>query len=164
MRYIILLGIAIILLLIVINKNKRYEQDVSDIFEVDPDDVTAFTITKGSDSVILLRADTTWVFAEPDTGTVKEFRVKNFFSNVVQGKKTEYVTKDWEKYERYNVSDSLGTHIELKKGESLLASLIAGRSKSSASHDYIRYPDNPRVYMTRTKIMWYLGAQASFWR
>ena len=81
-KYIILLVIAVLLLLVVSIKNRRYQPNVSRVFDVNVEDVNAFTVSKDTVSVTLLKADTTWVFAEPDTGTVKDYRIENFFKNV----------------------------------------------------------------------------------
>lgn len=163
-KYLIILAIAIIVLIVVNQREKQYEAKVTDIFDINPEDITAFTISKGKESVTLLNADTTWVFAEPDTGTVKDYRIDNFFRYVVNGKKTAFVTEDTAKYEQYNVTDSLGTKVELKKGEYVLGSIIVGRSQSSWAHDYIRYPDDKKVYMTQEKLLNHISEKASSWR
>jgi hypothetical protein len=163
-KYLIILVIAIAILIVVNQREKEYEAKVTNIFDVNPEDITAFTVSKDTVSVTLLNADTTWVFAEPDTGRVEEYRIDNFFRYVVNGKKTGFVTENPEKYEQYNVTDSLGTKVELKKGEYILESVIVGRSESSWTHDYIKYPDDKRVYMTQEKILNHLSEKASFWR
>ncbi|MCK4295507.1 MAG: DUF4340 domain-containing protein [Candidatus Marinimicrobia bacterium] len=163
-KYIIILAIAILLLFVVRLKENKYEQKVTDIFSVDVENVNAFTITKGEVSVTLMFADTTWIFAEPDTGKVKQYRIDNFLKNVVEGKKTGFATDKTEKYSQYNVSGELGTTVEIKKGETVLASIIVGSSKASWAQDYIRYPDNPKVYITQKKLLNYLSEKASFWR
>ncbi|RKY52297.1 MAG: hypothetical protein DRP89_07915 [Candidatus Neomarinimicrobiota bacterium] len=162
--YVAVLAIAILLLLVVRLKENKYEQKVTDIFNVDVENVNAFTITKGEVSVTLMFADTTWIFAEPDTGKVKQFRINNFLSNVVKGKKTGFATDKPEKYSQYNITDELGTKVELKKGETVLASVIVGKSKASWAQDYIRYPNDPKVYITQKKLLNYLSEKASFWR
>jgi len=162
--YAAVLVIAILLLLIVRLKENKYEQKVTDIFNVDAENVNSFTITKGEVSVTLMFADTTWIFAEPDTGKVKQFRINNFLSNVVKGKKTGFATDKAEKYSQYNITDELGTTVELKKGETVLASVIVGKSKASWAQDYIKYPNDPKVYITQKKLLNYLSEKASFWR
>ncbi len=162
--YVAVLAVAILLLLIVRIKENKYEQKVTDIFKVDVENVNAFTITKGEVSVTLMFADTTWIFAEPDTGKVKQYKINNFLNNVVKCKKTGFATDKAEKYGQYNITDELGTTVELKKGETVLASVIVGKSKASWAQDYIRYPNNPKVYITQKKLLNYLSEKASFWR
>lgn len=163
-KYIVILAVALILLLVVSLKNRRYEQKVSDVFKVNVEDINGFTVAKGEQSVTLVRGDTSWVFAEPDTGDVRENRIERFFENVVNAKKTGYITKNPEKYDQYRVSDSLGTRIDLLKGEYNLASLYVGRSQTTWSQDYIRYPDDPKVYLSQKKILSHVSERPSFWR
>ena len=163
-KYIILLVIAVLLLLVVSIKNRRYQPNVSRVFDVNVEDVNAFTVSKDTVSVTLLKADTTWVFAEPDTGTVKDYRIENFFKNVVNAKKTGFVTKNPDKYDQYNVSDKKGLKVELKKGEFVLGTIYLGRSKANWSQNYIRYPDDPKVYSSQKNMLSYASERASFWR
>lgn len=164
LKYIVLLAIALVLLLVVTLKNRRYQPDITDVFDVNVEDVTAFTVSKDTLSVTLVKGDTTWVFAEPDTGVVKDYRIENFFRNIVEAKKSGYITKNPEKYDQYNVSEEKGLKIELKKGEFVLATTYLGRSKTSWSQDYIRYPDDPKVYISQNKMLSYASERASFWR
>jgi len=164
LRYVIILAIAVLLLVFVNLRNRRHEVKVTDIFSTNTEEVTAFTISKDTLTVTLLKADTTWVFAEPDTGVVKDWRINNFFSNVVEGSKTGFVTRNPEKHADYNVSEDLATKLELKHGESVLETIYVGRSKSSWSQDYIRYPDDPKVYISQKKLLSHLGERATFWR
>ncbi len=163
-KYIILLAVALALLLTVSLKNRRYQQKVSDVFDVNVEDISTITISKDTVSVTIMKGDTCWVFAEPDTGVVKETRINNFFSNVVKAQKSGFVTKNPEKYDQYSVSDQTGLRIEMKKGDFVLATAYFGRSKTSWAQDYIRYPDDPKIYTSQKKILSSVSERASFWR
>ena len=163
-KYIILLAVALVLLLTVSLKNRRYQPKVSDVFTLNVDDITAFTVSRDTISVTLIKSDTSWVFAEPDTGVVKDMRIDNFLKNVVNARKSGFVTKNADKYEQYNVSDQKSLKVELKKGDFILATAYFGRSKTNWSQDYIRFPDDPKVYTSQKKILSSLSERASFWR
>jgi len=164
MKYAILLAVAVLLLLVVSLKNRRYQPKVTDVFDVKVEDVNTFTITKDTLSVTLLKSDTCWVFAEPDTGIIKDTKIDNFFKNVVEAQKSGFVTKNSEKYDQYNVSVEKGLKVDLKKGEFILGTVYLGRSKASWSQDYIRYPDDPKIYTSQKKMLSYASERASFWR
>ena len=164
MKYIILLAVALLLLLVVSLKNRRYQPQVTNVFDVNVEDVNAFTISKDTLSVTLMKGDTSWVFAEPDTGLVKDTKIENFFKHVVEAQKSGFVTKNTDKYDQYNVSDSKGLKVELKKGEFVLGTVYLGRSQTSWSQDYIRCTDDPKVYISQKKMLSYAGERASFWR
>jgi hypothetical protein len=163
-KYIVLLAAAFLLLLTVSLRNRRYIPKVSDVFDLKTDDINAIGITKDTLSITLMKGDTAWVFVEPDTGLVKNDRIENFFENVVNAKKSGFVTKNPEKYDQYNVSDKLGMKVELKKGEYVLGTVLLGRSKTSWAQDYIRYPDDPKVYISQKKMLGSTSERASFWR
>ena len=163
-KYAIILGIALILLLVVSMKNRRYEPKISDVFNVKSEDISAITISKDTTSITLVKGDTTWMFAEPDTGLIKNLRIENFFKNVVNAQKCGYITQNPDKYDQYNVSDTKGLKVELKKGEYVLGVIYIGRSKTNYSQDYIRYPDDPKVYQSQSKLLSSVSERASFWR
>jgi len=163
-KYTILLAVALLLLLSVSLKNQRHKPKVSDVFDIKADDINAVSITKDTLSITLMKGDTAWVFAEPDTGLVKNDRMENFFENVINAKKSGFVTKNPEKYDQYNVSDKLGVKVELKKGEYVMGTVLLGRSKTSWAQDYIRYPDDPKVYISQKKMLGSVSERASFWR
>jgi len=163
-KYIVLLAAALLLLLAVSLRNQRYKPKVSEVFDIKADDINTISITKDTLSITLMKGDTAWVFAEPDTGLVKNDRIENFFENVINAKKSGFVTKNPEKYDQYNVSDKLALIVELKKGEYVLGTVLLGRSKTSWAQDYIRYPDDPKVYISQKKMLGSVSEQASFWR
>jgi hypothetical protein len=164
LRYIIILAVALILLLFVSVRNQRYKPKVSSVFDISSEDINAVTITKDTTSLTIIKSDTAWVFAEPDTGLIKDFRVDNFFKYIVNGKKSGFITKNPDKYDQYNVSEKLGLKLDLKKGEYVLGTIYIGRSKINWSQDYIRYPDDPKVYISQNKMLSHVSERASFWR
>lgn len=164
-KYILILLVLIIALAWVSFKDKKYEHQYVPIFNVKEVTVTAFTIRKGSDEVTLVKADSTWTFAEPDTGIVKDLKVTNFFKYVVNGQREgSFITDNPDRYKQYNVDDSTATVIELKTGDQIIATLFAGRSGSSWANDHLRYPDNKNVYLSKEKILNRVGEKAKFWR
>ncbi len=163
-KYIIALVVVLFLLLISNLRDKKYEPKQKDLFKIDANEINAFTISKDTLSVTVIKFDTTWIFEAPDTGSIKMQRVNDFFANVVNGKSTGYATDKPEKYPQYNITEQLGTKIELKNGETVLATVIAGRSKSNWNTSYVKFPDDPKVYRTQNNILFSCSERASFWR
>ncbi len=164
-KYIVLLVIALLLLGVNFLKNRRYEQKSEPIFTFDKESVTEIKVSKDTLSVTLIKGDTSWVFATPDTGEVNQNRIDAFLENIVaDGKQTGYQTKNPDKYDTYDITDEAATKIELKLTEGKKEKLFVSRSKSNWAIDYIRYPGDPKVYITDKKIMHYFSENASFWR
>jgi len=164
-KYIVLLVIALMLLSINFLKNRKYEEKSEPIFTFDKTAVTEIKVTKDTLSVTLIKGDTSWVFAAPDTGEVNQNRTETFLKNlVVEGELTGYQTKNPDKYATYGITDDDATKIQLKLAGNKMRTVFVSRSKSNWAHDYIRYPDDPKVYITDKKIMYYFSERASFWR
>ena len=164
-KYILLLLIALILLGVNLLKNKKYKPTSENIFHLKIENITEINIAKDTLSVTLVKSDTSWTFAAPDTGEVSQDRVDRFLNNFVKkGKYTDYQTENPEKYSQYNITDEKATKITLKTNGEKKIALYAARSNSNWAHDYIRYTDDPKVYITADKIMYYFSERASFWR
>ncbi len=164
-KYIVLLVIALLLLGVNYLKNKKYQATSEAIFEFSKEDVTEITIRKDTLATTLVKGDTSWVFAAPDTGKVNQGKVDRFLENVVE--KAEYTgfqTKNPDNYGTYNISDNRATHLTLKVSGDSEHNLFVSRSKSNWAHDYIRYPSNPKVYITAQKIMYHFSERPDFWR
>jgi hypothetical protein len=83
---------------------------------------------------------------------------------VEDGEVTGFQTKNPDKYATYEITDDMATKLTLKLSGDKKAELYVSRSKSNWSLDYIRYPDDPKVYITGKKIMFHFSERASFWR
>ena len=109
MKYIILLVVALVLLGVNVLKNRKHVSTSEKIFDFSSENITEFTVSKDTLSVTLIKGDTSWVFAAPDTGEVNQQKIDNFLSTVIQeGEYTDYQTKNPEKYDQYNISDDKG--------------------------------------------------------
>ena len=164
-KYIILLVIALVLLGMNFLKNRKHVQTTDQIFEFKSEDVTEISIAKDTLLVTLAKVDTNWVFVTADTGDVNQDRIDNFLKNIVKDAEySGFQTKNPEKYTQYEISEDLATKITLKLTDNSEKVLYTSRSKSNWAHDYIRYENDPKVYITAKKIMYHFSENASFWR
>jgi hypothetical protein len=164
-KYLILLALALILWGVTSLKERKYAPSTEKIFDFTSDQVTEITVEKDTLSVTLVKNDTSWVFAAPDTGDVNQNKVTTFLENVIEeGTHTGFQTKNQDKYTHYEITDDLATKITLKLKNEKQRDLFVSRSKSNWSHDYIRYPKDPKVYITGKKIMYYFSEKTSFWK
>jgi hypothetical protein len=161
--YLVVFGVLVLLLVYTQVRQKEVELSVEPIFEVDVDRVTEFTVSGKSSSVTLVKRDTTWFFAPPDTGTAGKSRIVAFFKDVVGGRRESHVTEDTAKYGRYNVAEGQAVRLELRAGEAELGVIWVGRS-SDYTREYLRYPDDPRVYLVHQPLLSRLATSAAGWR
>ena len=164
-KYIVILVVAITLLAFQQIKTNKYSQKSEKIFKIKAEDINEITVSKDTNSVTLMKDDDKWFFAYPDTGSVNEQKILSFLENVIdKGKTTDFQTKNPNNYAKYSVTENLGTHLLLKDTKSNTINVIFGQSKSTWAHDYIKLPNDPKVYITSKKIIYLLSEKANFWR
>lgn len=161
--YIIIFLVLAALLIFVSLRNKKFEQSAEPVFTVNQVNLTSFTLSKGSDSVTLVKNDSLWVFQEPDTGMVDQNKIKTVLENTLNIQRTGFITDKPEKYSQFNV-DSNAVKIELFTSGEKAEELLVGRSKSSWNTNYVKYPDDPKVYITQEAILNRVQENADFWR
>lgn len=161
------LGVLVLLLLWFVYslfREKQYEVDIEPLFDFAYEKLSAFSITRDSSTVTLLKADSVWVFASPDTGSPAAYKVEQFLKDVVRGEREGYVSDDTSRYDQYGVSDTKAMQIELRDAASVLERAYVGRSTSDFNQEFIRYEGDSRVYPSRQKLLNKLGATADWWR
>lgn len=163
-KYLVILGIAIVLLLFSVLKNRRYQQETSPVFELQEKDVTAISIISPQDTVSFQQLnDTTWTPIEPDTGDINESKVERFIGGLLEMKQTGIATEKKDKHATYNVDDK-STLVELKKGEKVLTSFYLGRSKASWSQGYVRFKGENKVYRTNKNLSYLASSNPESWQ
>jgi len=164
-KYIVLLVVALLLLGVNFMKNRKHVQKTDPIFEIKSEEVIQISITKDTLEVILAKSDTNWVFVSQDTGEVNQDRIDNFLKNIMEdGEYSGFQTMNPDKYTQYEITDNLSTKITLKLANNSEKVLYTSHSKSNYAHDYIRYENDPKVYVTTKKIMYHFSERSDFWR
>ena len=145
------------------NQNDLISKSTS-IFSDDPNDIFKILIQKEDEAIELTRVDTTWKIAGNDTLIIKSRSLDNFFDIVLKINYETIISENPNKYDKYSISDSLGTHLALinSKGETS-AYYVFGRSKSDYSRSYVRVGEDSKVYLTDQNIIYMLSTQISYW-
>ena len=69
-----------------------------------------------------------------------------------------------EKYGKYSVDDSTGTHLAVINSEGkTVGYYVFGRSKSDYSRSYIRIGDDPKVYLVDQNVTYMLSTRETYW-
>jgi len=170
LRYLIILGVVLVLLLIASIKNRRYESQEQPILRFKQDLVNAVSIINAEQSLTLVKGDSGWTFITPDTIRIKDYKINNLFKTLFNGRRTGYVTSNPDKYAMYKVTPEEATIVELRQNERVLGILLIGSSQPDyergylRDQDYLKYPDDPKVYMSRDKMLYHISADSAFWR
>jgi len=165
------LQIALIILVVFVgifflnnNSQSKLESTSKVIFIEDPEDIFKFLIQKGDEAIELARVDTLWRISGNDTLKVKSRSMDNLFDKVLKVNRGTIISENPEKYEKYSVDDSTGTHLAVinSKGETV-GYYVFGRSKSDYSRSYIRIGDDPKVYLADQNVTYMLATRDSYW-
>ncbi|MCF7884896.1 MAG: DUF4340 domain-containing protein [Candidatus Marinimicrobia bacterium] len=164
MKYILILVVALILLLISILKNRRYQQKTELVFDLNKKDINGITIMSNKDTVSFSQLnDSTWTPVEPDTGDINENKVNQLISGLLELEQTGIATEKPDNHETYNVGEN-ATFVQLKKGENVLKSFYLGRSTSSWSQGYLRFKDENKVYRTNQNLSHVASPDPNSWQ
>ena len=165
------LQIALVVLVVLIgifflNKSSQSKLDSTSeaIFNDDPEDIFKFLIQKGEEAIELARVDTLWRISGNDTLEIKSRSMDNLFDKVLKVNRGTIISENPEKYDKYSVDDSTGTHLAIvdSKGETV-GYYVFGRSKSDYSRSYIRIGDDPNVYLSDQNVTYMLSTRETYW-
>ena len=160
----IVFGLLIIILIINNNKQSAFISQSNQIFEKNINDIQKILIQKNNEAIELIKVDTTWEILGNDTLIIKERSLDSFFDKVLTVNKETLISENPEKYDKFSISDSLGTHLALinLKNETI-AYYVFGRSNTDYSRSYVRIGNDPNVYLTDQNVTYMLNTQETYW-
>ncbi|MEA1881524.1 MAG: hypothetical protein U9N31_03920 [Candidatus Marinimicrobia bacterium] len=160
----IVLGVLVVLFGINQLKQSSLGSSSEQVFEIERDDIFSFDISQGEESISLVYNGENWFIDGNDTLVVKEHTMNGFFDRVLKVKRTSLVSKNQNKWDKFNVGDSTGTHLNLKdhNGESL-GLITVGKSAAEWASSNIRIGDEVEVYQTNENISWQLNTSPTYW-
>ena len=163
--------IALIILVILIgiyllnrSSQTKFVSTSEAIFNDELEDIFKFLIQQGEEAIELARVDTLWRISGNDTLEVKSRSMDNLFDKVLKVNRGTIISESPEKYDKYSVDDSTGTHLAVinSKGETV-GYYVFGRSKSDYSRSYIRIGDDPKVYLADQNVTYMLSTRETYW-
>jgi hypothetical protein len=142
----------------------QYKTQSSQLFILEVDDVHRFLIQNKTNAIELSRQDSSWVISGNDTLVVKSQSIDNFLDKVLLIESGTRVSKNPEKWSKYSVDDSSGTHLALIDLDgNTIEYAVFGRSKSDYARNYVRTHKDPQVYLTNESILHYLSTLSTYW-
>ena len=163
--------IALIVLVILVgiyflNKSSqtKFESTSEAIFNDEPDDIFKFLIQKSEEAIELTRVDTLWRISGNDTLEVKSQSMDNLFDKVLKVNRGTIISENPQKYEKYSVDDSSGTHLAvINSKDETVGYYVFGRSKSDYSRSYVRVGGDPKVYLADQNVTYMLQTRPTYW-
>ena len=147
-----------------IRSQGKLESTSTAIFTDDPEDVFKILIQTGEEAVELARIDTVWRISGNDTLVTKPRSIENLFDKVLKVNRGTIISENPEKYGKYSMDDSTGTHLAVINSEGkTVGYYVFGRSKSDYSRSYIRIGDDPKVYLVDQNVTYMLATSETYW-
>ena len=163
--------LLIILLLIVgcafktskVKSGNKVESIIS-IFQGNIESISKIIIQKETEAIEIYLNNNKWHISGKDELAVKTRSLDNLFENVLKVRRVTIISNNPDKYAKYSVDDSLGTHLALiNSKEETIEYYVFGRSKSDYSRCYIRIGNDPNVYLLDQNVILLLNTRESYW-
>lgn len=134
------------------------------VFPEDQGAILVIELWTKDDTLRIERIGEGWKIAGHDTLEIRPNRMDTFFDKALKVKKETLVSTNPEKWAKYSVDDSTGTHIKLVNAAGTdLIYAVFGRSASDWSHNYVRIEGVDGVYLTDASVMHMMYPRATYW-
>ena len=148
------------------NKNyqSKFESSFKEIFLHKKEDIFKILIQNGNESIEIIKVDTIWSISSNDTLKIKSQSMDNFFNKVLKVNRGTIISSNPEKYEKYSIDDSTGTHLAIiNYNGDTMDYYIFGQSKSDYSRSYVRIGKDPNVYLADQNVTYMLQTRPTYW-
>ena len=165
------LSISLIILFTVVglyflnlNQQKAYNSFSTNFITLDQNSVNKFIIQSQNDALEIVRQDTSWAISGHDSLIIKEQTLSSFFDKVINLKSQALMTSKQEKWHKYNIEDSTGTHVAfIDYADHTIGYFVFGRSSSDYARSYARKGEESEVYLLDTNILYNLQTRPQYW-
>ncbi len=158
------LGILVALYLLTQMQQSGLKTQSNAIFPDDHDAIQAIELWTKDDTLKIEREGEAWSLAGHDTLEIRPNRMETFLDKALDVKRETLISKNPEKWPKYSVDDSTGTHVKLLTAAGKeLAYAVFGRSMTDWSHNYVRVPGVDEVYLTDASVLHMLDPRATYW-
>jgi hypothetical protein len=147
-EYVILIGIAILLVLyLVYHKKDRTYYELPKLPELKKADITSVKITKADKTIELQKKDDKWIIL-PEKYPADSAKIDPLL-DIITGLTITAMVSESENYNRYELDDKQKVSILAMSGDKQVRSFDMGKTAPSNQHTFIRLPDDKHVYHAR---------------
>ena len=159
----IFLSIIIGLYFLNLAKQKDYQNTSSSLIDISREDINKIIIQAGQEAIEMIRIDSAWNIPGFDSLIIKEQSLNTLFNSILNLKIQNLMTQKKEKWIKFNVDDSTGTHLALIDiNDNTIGYYVFGRSNSDYARCYVRTSNN-NVYLANENIMYHLQTKPDYW-
>ena len=146
------------------SQQKNYQSSSTTLFVAEQNQIKKMIIQSGEDVLEIMQVDTTWKISGHDSLSIKKDVLNNFFDKIFNLEIQNIMTEKEEKWIKYNVDDSTGTHLALIDwNDNTINYFVFGRSNSDYSRCYARKDQNSTVYLLNESILYNLQTNPNYW-
>ena len=158
------LGVLVALYFLTQMQQSGLQTQSDAVFPEDQGAIQAIELWTKDDTLMIERIGEGWKIAGYDTLEIRPNRMDTFFDKALKVKKETLVSTNPEKWAKYSVDDSTGTHVKLVNAAGTdLIYAVFGRSASDWSHNYVRIEGVDGVYLTDASVMHMMYPRATYW-
>ncbi len=142
----------------------RHSTNIKQVFAIEREAVGRFVIVEKDIRLEIVRSDSSWAMPIYPGDKLREWRIDNFFKNVLGAKRESLVSENPSKFATYGVDEVTGRQVEVYSLDGDLAGhLIVGSSASNYQNSYIRTMGSDAVYLSTANIYYQLSVDSTFW-
>jgi len=158
------LGVLIALYLVTQMQQSGLVTQSDAVFPEEHGAIQTIELWTKDDTLKIEREGEGWSIAGHDTLEMRPNRMDTFLDKALLVKRETLVSRNPEKWPKYSVDDSSGTHVKLlnASGDALIHAVF-GRSTSDWSHNYVRTVGDEQVYLTDSSVMHMMYPRATYW-
>ena len=161
---IVALGVLILLYIVNINQQKSYTSTSEKLLDLNKEKINKVLIQSKAETVELLKIDTTWTISGHDSLKIKMDLLSSLFDKVLNLESENIMTTNKEKWHKYNVDDSLGTHLALVDfDQNTIGYFVFGRSSSDYARCYVRVDNKAEVHLVNQNLIYFLQPRPQYW-
>ena len=158
------LAILILLYMININQQNSYASTSEKLLGIDKEKINKILIQSKGDSIELFKVDTTWAISGHDSLQIKVDLLTSLVDKVLNLESETIMTKNKEKWFKYNVDDSLGIHLALVDfNQKTLGYYVFGKSASDYARCYVRVNEEENVHLVNQNLIYFLQTNPQYW-
>ena len=147
-----------------LNSQKNYQSTSSSLIDFDKSDINKFIIQSEYEVLEIIKSDTIWKISGQDTLQIKQQQLKRFFDVIFSLEKQNIMTNKKEKWSKYNIDDSTGTHLAfINSDDQTIGYYVFGRSTSDYARCYVRTLESSSVYLLNENVLYSIQPNSQFW-
>ena len=162
-----LISVIILIVLVVLfayTKFNSHTEKKINFFKADTLNLAKIVLSTPKDTMIVVLDGTNWRLDYPVNAKLEQRRIDDLKSSLSVQTSSIPISESKEKLDKYNLTDSLGTRVQLydKKGK-LLDDVIIGKSGNYSFCNARAYKSN-KIYQLEKNVVWHFKPNVKSWR